>query len=110
MGITLYCMILGYCPFIGDNLQDTYEKVFPFLSSLRLFLYHYYFIYFLTLSKFPLSTLRCFQIVNTPLYIPEELDPELKDLLRGLLCKGQFHDSRLRTSLSMALRISDKHM
>lgn len=52
LGVTLYCMVLGYCPFIGDCLQDTYEK-----------------------------------IVNSPLNLPEELDPQLKDLLRGLLCK-----------------------
>ncbi|KAJ6809643.1 serine/threonine-protein kinase GRIK1-like [Iris pallida] len=52
LGVTLYCMILGYCPFIGDSLQDTYDK-----------------------------------IVDTPLYIPEEVDPELKDLLQGLLSK-----------------------
>lgn len=52
MGITLHCMILGYCPFIGDSLQETYDK-----------------------------------IVHNPLYIPEELDPSLNNLLRGLLCK-----------------------
>lgn len=26
-GITLYCMVLGYCPFIGDCLQDTYDRI-----------------------------------------------------------------------------------
>jgi [calcium/calmodulin-dependent protein kinase] kinase len=28
------------------------------------------------------------QIVNGPLSLPEELNPDLKDLLQGLLCKG----------------------
>ncbi|XP_058079539.1 serine/threonine-protein kinase GRIK1-like [Magnolia sinica] len=52
IGITLYCMVLGHCPFIGDSLQDAYDK-----------------------------------IVSDPLSLPAELDPELKDLLGGLLCK-----------------------
>ncbi|XP_020259863.1 serine/threonine-protein kinase GRIK1-like [Asparagus officinalis] len=56
LGITLYCMILGKCPFIGESLQDTYDK-----------------------------------IVNRPLCIPEELDPELKDLLERLLSKDPRH-------------------
>lgn len=38
MGITLYCMIVGNCPFIGDSLQETYDKVlspnFPVQSSI----------------------------------------------------------------------------
>ncbi|KAG1342672.1 serine/threonine-protein kinase GRIK2 [Cocos nucifera] len=52
VGVTLYCMILGYCPFLGDCLEDTYDK-----------------------------------ILNSPLYLPGELNPDLKDLLQGLLCK-----------------------
>lgn len=28
VGVTLYCMILGQYPFLGDTLQDTYDKVF----------------------------------------------------------------------------------
>jgi [calcium/calmodulin-dependent protein kinase] kinase len=31
VGVTLYCMILGQYPFLGDTLQDTYDKV-PLLS------------------------------------------------------------------------------
>ncbi|KAG6471438.1 hypothetical protein ZIOFF_068880 [Zingiber officinale] len=52
VGVTLHCMILGYCPFIGDTLQDTYDK-----------------------------------IVHSPLDLPSEIDPDLQNLLGGLLCK-----------------------
>ncbi|WOL03924.1 serine/threonine-protein kinase GRIK1-like [Canna indica] len=52
VGVTLCCMILGCCPFIGDSLQDTYDK-----------------------------------IVYSPLDLPMDIDPELKNLLQGLLCK-----------------------
>ncbi|ESQ37493.1 hypothetical protein EUTSA_v10002549mg [Eutrema salsugineum] len=52
VGVTLHCMILGQYPFLGDTLQDTYDK-----------------------------------IVHNPLIIPEGLNPQLKDLITGLLCK-----------------------
>ncbi|XP_020576259.1 serine/threonine-protein kinase GRIK1-like [Phalaenopsis equestris] len=52
VGVTLFCMIFGHCPFIGESLQETYDK-----------------------------------IVNSPLHISEDLDPELEELLHGLLCK-----------------------
>lgn len=52
VGVTLYCMILGQYPFLGDTLQDTYDK-----------------------------------IVHNPLIIPEGLNPRLRDLIEGLLCK-----------------------
>ncbi|OAY51633.1 serine/threonine-protein kinase GRIK2 isoform X2 [Manihot esculenta] len=52
VGVTLYCMILGQYPFLGETLQDTYDK-----------------------------------IVNNPLVLPNEMNPQLKDLLEGLLCK-----------------------
>ncbi|KAE8038860.1 hypothetical protein FH972_011330 [Carpinus fangiana] len=52
VGVTLYCMILGQYPFLGETLQDTYEK-----------------------------------IVNNSLVLPDDMNPELKDLLEGLLCK-----------------------
>lgn len=52
LGVTLYCMVLGHYPFIGETLQDTYDK-----------------------------------IVNDDLSIPEDMDPELKNLIEGLLCK-----------------------
>lgn len=28
VGVTLYCMVLGQYPFLGDTLQDTYDKVY----------------------------------------------------------------------------------
>ncbi|XP_043699548.1 serine/threonine-protein kinase GRIK2-like isoform X2 [Telopea speciosissima] len=52
VGVTLYCMVLGQYPFLGDTLQDTYDK-----------------------------------IVNNALLIPEGINPQLKNLLEGLLCK-----------------------
>ncbi|CAE6075206.1 unnamed protein product [Arabidopsis arenosa] len=52
VGVTLYCMILGQYPFLGDTLQDTYDK-----------------------------------IVHNPLIIPDGLNPHLRDLIEGLLCK-----------------------
>ncbi|GAB2233682.1 hypothetical protein Drorol1_Dr00002910 [Drosera rotundifolia] len=52
VGITLYCMLMGKFPFIGETLQETYDK-----------------------------------IVNDPLDLPETLDPQIKDLLQGLLCR-----------------------
>lgn len=27
VGVTLYCMVLGQYPFLGESLQDTYDKV-----------------------------------------------------------------------------------
>ncbi|KAF4356433.1 hypothetical protein F8388_013298 [Cannabis sativa] len=52
VGITLYCMILGQYPFLGETLQDTYEK-----------------------------------IVNNPIILPDDMNPELKNLIEGILCK-----------------------
>ncbi|XP_027342634.1 serine/threonine-protein kinase GRIK1-like isoform X1 [Abrus precatorius] len=52
VGVTLYCMILGEYPFLGDTLQDTYDK-----------------------------------IVNDPLVLPDDINPQLKNLIEGLLCK-----------------------
>ncbi|XP_010520363.1 PREDICTED: serine/threonine-protein kinase GRIK2 [Tarenaya hassleriana] len=52
VGVTLYCMILGQYPFLGDSLQDTYDK-----------------------------------IVHNPLVIPDGLNPLLRSLIEGLLCK-----------------------
>nr|GEZ21293.1 serine/threonine-protein kinase GRIK2 isoform X1 [Tanacetum cinerariifolium] len=57
VGVTLYCMIFGQYPFLGDTLQDTYDKV----------------------SKF--------HIVNNTLLLPEDMNPLLKNLIEGLLCK-----------------------
>ncbi|KAK9279728.1 hypothetical protein L1049_013410 [Liquidambar formosana] len=55
VGVTLYCMVLGQYPFLGDTLQDTYDK-----------------------------------IVNNPLSFPDGLNPQLKNLIEGLLCKDPF--------------------
>ncbi|KAI3450547.1 hypothetical protein Pfo_007212 [Paulownia fortunei] len=60
VGVTLYCLVLGKYPFLGETLQDTYDK-----------------------------------IVNNPLLLPDEMNPLLKDLLEGLLCK----DPRQRMTL-----------
>ncbi|CAL5432073.1 unnamed protein product [Camellia sinensis] len=60
MGVSLYCMVFGKYPFLGDTLQDTYDK-----------------------------------IVNNPLSLPDRVNPLLKNLLEGLLCK----DPRRRMTL-----------
>ncbi|KAK8513388.1 hypothetical protein V6N12_052579 [Hibiscus sabdariffa] len=54
LGVTLYCMVLGRYPFLGETLQDTYDK-----------------------------------IVNNPLILPNDMNPELRNLLEGLLCKAE---------------------
>ncbi|KAJ8512662.1 hypothetical protein OPV22_003096 [Ensete ventricosum] len=61
LGVTLYCMIFGQYPFLGDTLQDTYDK-----------------------------------IVNSPLIIPDEINPPLRSLLEGLLCKDPQNRFTLR--------------
>jgi serine/threonine protein kinase len=39
LGVTLYCLVLGRYPFIGETLQDTYDKVWIlFVVSLNLVL------------------------------------------------------------------------
>ncbi|XP_038723965.1 serine/threonine-protein kinase GRIK2-like isoform X2 [Tripterygium wilfordii] len=52
VGVSLYCMIVGQYPFLGETLQDTYDK-----------------------------------IVNNSLILPDEINPQLKNLLEGLLSK-----------------------
>ncbi|KAH7445442.1 hypothetical protein KP509_01G009400 [Ceratopteris richardii] len=52
LGVTLYCMLFGRYPFIGETLQGTYDE-----------------------------------IVHGTLKLPERLDNQLSDLLKGLLCK-----------------------
>lgn len=34
VGVTLYCMVLGKYPFLGETLQDTYDKVCGSVSLL----------------------------------------------------------------------------
>ncbi|KAL0369674.1 UNVERIFIED_CONTAM: Serine/threonine-protein kinase GRIK2 [Sesamum angustifolium] len=64
LGVTLYCFV-GKYPFLGETLQDTYDK-----------------------------------IANNPLLLPDEMNPLLKDLLEGLLCK----DPRQRMTLESVAR------
>ncbi|GFS30878.1 hypothetical protein Acr_00g0014580 [Actinidia rufa] len=57
VGVTLYCLVFGKYPFLGDTLQDTYDK------------HNYY----------------RFQHLN--FHWSYHMDPLLKNLLEGLLCK-----------------------
>lgn len=57
-------MVLGKYPFLGDTLQDTYDK-----------------------------------IVNNPLDLPDQMNPMLRSLIEGLLCK----DPRERLTLEAVL-------
>jgi serine/threonine protein kinase len=36
LGCTLYCMVLGRYPFVGDTLQSTYEKVWDRFTGTKL--------------------------------------------------------------------------
>lgn len=61
VGVTLYCMVLGEYPFLGETLQDTYDK-----------------------------------IVNNPLILPDDINPQLKNLLEALLHKDPKQRIKLR--------------
>lgn len=63
LGCTLYCMVFGRYPFVGDT---TYPSIYD-------------------------------EIVNKPLFIPEGTNPDLADLLQGLLCK----DVRIRLPITV---------
>ncbi|XP_031247316.1 serine/threonine-protein kinase GRIK1 [Pistacia vera] len=52
VGVTLYYVVLGQYPFLGETLQDTYDK-----------------------------------IVNNSLELPDDMNPQLRNLIEGLLCK-----------------------
>lgn len=73
VGVTLYCMVLGRYPFLGDTLQDTYDR-----------------------------------IVNNPLYLPDGMNPQLKDLIEGLLCKDPGHRMTLEAVSEHAWVIGDE--
>ncbi|CAH1441613.1 unnamed protein product [Lactuca virosa] len=62
VGVTLYCMILGQYPFLGDTLQDTYDK-----------------------------------ILNNTIFLPDDMNPMLKNLIEGLLCKDPMERMSLKT-------------
>ena len=38
---------------------------------------------------FILEIILMFQIVNDPINLPDDLNPQLSDILEGLLCKGE---------------------
>ncbi|KAL9252445.1 Serine/threonine-protein kinase GRIK2-like protein [Drosera capensis] len=79
VGITLYCMLMGKFPFIGETLQETYDKACCccFSSAFAC----------VFMSTFNTDIAVLGQIVNDPLDLPETLDPQIKDLLQGLLCR-----------------------
>ncbi|KAK6936029.1 Protein kinase domain [Dillenia turbinata] len=75
VGVTLYCMVLGKYPFLGDTLQDTYDK-----------------------------------IVNNPLSLPRNMNPQIKNLIEGLLCKGVYVITIIAfCSLSLSLSHTHTH-
>ncbi|KAG9151332.1 hypothetical protein Leryth_002854 [Lithospermum erythrorhizon] len=69
VGVTLYYMVFGNYPFLGDTLQDTYDKLY----------------------LFSLTYVQLLQIVHNSLDLPDGLDPLLKDLIEGILCKDPAH-------------------
>jgi len=42
-------------------------------------------------QKFELIVFFPVQIVNDPLVLPDDINPQLKNLIEGLLCKGTWH-------------------
>lgn len=89
VGVTLYCMILGEYPFLGDTLQDTYDKVCH--AYIHIWITHsrrgsLFIFCHRNLSLLVFSSL--IQIVNNPLVLPDDLNPQIRNLLEGLLCKG----------------------
>lgn len=53
---------------------------------------------------FLLIVLLAVQIVNDSPYIPDHLNPDLADLLKGLLCKGGFLLPQCNVSFSLECR------
>ncbi|KAK4747205.1 hypothetical protein SAY87_026242 [Trapa incisa] len=72
VGVTLYCMVLGQYPFLGETLQDTYDK-----------------------------------IVHNPLLLPKTMNPQLRSLLEGILCKDPAHRLSLEAIASHAWVIGE---
>jgi [calcium/calmodulin-dependent protein kinase] kinase len=81
VGVTLYCMILGEYPFLGDTLQDTYDRVIYILTSHPLILLHKHIVTYFQpiLKKYKLCVFLLFQIVNNPIEIPDDINPQLKN-------------------------------
>jgi len=44
-------------------------------------------------QKSELAVFFLVQIVNDPLVLPDDINPQLKNLIEGLLCKGTQHSS-----------------
>lgn len=94
-------MILGEYPFLGDTLQDTYDKVRNkykrvfglfamifddiYLTFMLLVFIHYY--------KSWHTVFFLIQIVNNPLVLPKDMNPQLRHLIEGLLFKGTWHST-----------------
>lgn len=76
-------MILGQYPFLGDTLQDTYDKVCDLAPNIIICLHSLYKVISISMPWL-LS-----QIVNDNMWLPVGMNPLLKNLLEGLLCKGQ---------------------
>lgn len=58
LGVTLYCMVFGKYPFLGDTLQDTYDKVLSIdCMSTNSYLFIYLFISSIFMVTYPLLTL-----------------------------------------------------
>ena len=48
------------------------------------------------------------QIVNNPLFLPNDMNPQLRNLLEGLLCKGQYNQFIMNIVISnQTLRATD---
>lgn len=88
-------MILGEYPFLGDTLQDTYDRVRFISTSHPLILLHKLNVTYFQpiLKKSKLDVFLLFQIVNNPIEIPDDINPQLKNLIEGLLCKGTWHST-----------------
>lgn len=82
-------MILGEYPFLGDTLQDTYDRVRNILTSYPLTSFRKLHVTcFQPVLQKSEHVLFLIQIVNNPLEIPDDINPQLKNLIEGLLCKG----------------------
>lgn len=58
VGITLYCMVVGKYPFLGETLQDTYDKAWTlilFMFSLKNNLYTSIFRMLFTLARYVIT-------------------------------------------------------
>ncbi|KAF5937779.1 hypothetical protein HYC85_025285 [Camellia sinensis] len=89
MGVSLYCMVFGKYPFLGDTLQDTYDKVLwiACIATFRLCMDFG----FVEEKRQGKSESKIQTIVNNPLSVPDRVNPLLKNLLEGLLCKDPRH-------------------